>query len=59
VEDPKNRLLAGSFAIAQLESEHGRAPDARAALRVYLARHPHGRPTREGGDRSNRLSPVE
>src|SRR6185369_12867785 len=31
------------FAIAQLQSEHGRANDARAALRTYIGRYPRGR----------------
>src|SRR5205823_2150626 len=39
------------FAIAQLESEHGRSNDARAALRAYVGRYPRGRFVREVSDR--------
>ena len=39
------------FAIAQLESEHGRPTDARATLQRYLARYPHGRFAKEAADR--------
>ena len=39
------------FAIAQLESEHGGAADARATLQRYLARYPHGRFAKEAADR--------
>jgi ferric-dicitrate binding protein FerR (iron transport regulator) len=39
------------YAIAQLESEHGRPAAARAGLERYLARYPHGRFAREATDR--------
>jgi ferric-dicitrate binding protein FerR (iron transport regulator) len=39
------------FAVAQLESEHGRPGDARATLQRYLARYPHGRFAKEAADR--------
>ena len=39
------------YAVAQLESEHGRAAGARAGLQRYLNRYPHGRFAREAGDR--------
>jgi ferric-dicitrate binding protein FerR (iron transport regulator) len=39
------------YAIAQLESEHGRAPAARAGLERYLARYPHGRFAHEATSR--------
>jgi tetratricopeptide (TPR) repeat protein len=47
------------YAIAQLESEHGRPGDARATLQRYLARYPHGRFAREATDRLARLSPPQ
>ena len=39
------------YAVAQLESEHGRPAAARAGLESYLARYPHGRFAREATDR--------
>jgi ferric-dicitrate binding protein FerR (iron transport regulator) len=45
------------YAVAQLESEHGRPSEAQAALRGYLARYPHGRFAREAGARLARLAP--
>jgi anti-sigma factor RsiW len=45
------------FAIAQLESEHGRTDDARATLQRYLARYPHGRFAREAEARLATMSP--
>jgi FecR protein/Tetratricopeptide repeat len=39
------------YAIAQLESEHGRPGDARSTLQRYLTRYPHGRFAREAADR--------
>jgi ferric-dicitrate binding protein FerR (iron transport regulator) len=39
------------YAVAQLESEHGRPGDARTTLQRYLARYPHGRFAREAADR--------
>jgi len=39
------------FAIAQLDSEHGRPAEARASLQRYLARYPHGRFARQAADR--------
>ncbi len=39
------------YAVAQLESEHGRAAAARAGLQRYLDRYPHGRFAREANDR--------
>jgi ferric-dicitrate binding protein FerR (iron transport regulator) len=39
------------FAIAQLESEHGRPGDARTTLQRYLTRYPHGRFAKEAADR--------
>jgi ferric-dicitrate binding protein FerR (iron transport regulator) len=39
------------YAIAQLESEHGRPAEARAGLERYLAQYPHGRFAREATDR--------
>lgn len=44
------------FAIAQLDSEHGRTTDARDALQRYLDRYPHGRFSREAALRLARLS---
>jgi ferric-dicitrate binding protein FerR (iron transport regulator) len=43
------------YAVAQLESEHGRPGDARATLQRYLARYPHGRFAKEATDRLARL----
>jgi ferric-dicitrate binding protein FerR (iron transport regulator) len=45
------------FAVAQLESEHGRPADARATLQRYLARYPHGRFAKEAADRLATMSP--
>lgn len=45
------------YAVAQLESEHGRPDEARAALHRYLARYPRGRFAREAGARLARLAP--
>jgi ferric-dicitrate binding protein FerR (iron transport regulator) len=45
------------FAVAQLETEHGRAADARATLQRYLARYPHGRFAKEAADRLAAMSP--
>jgi ferric-dicitrate binding protein FerR (iron transport regulator) len=39
------------YAIAQLESEHGRPAAARAGLERYLTQYPHGRFAREATDR--------
>jgi ferric-dicitrate binding protein FerR (iron transport regulator) len=39
------------YAVAQLESEHGRASAARAGLQRYLERYPRGRFAREANDR--------
>jgi ferric-dicitrate binding protein FerR (iron transport regulator) len=43
------------FAIAQLESEHGRPGDARTTLQRYLARYPDGRFAKEAADRLARV----
>jgi hypothetical protein len=43
------------YAVAQLESEHGRPADARAAFARYLDRYPHGRFAKEANDRLARL----
>ena len=47
------------FTIAQLQCEHGPGGEARAALRAYLTRYPHGRYAREAGERLARLSSVD
>jgi hypothetical protein len=47
------------FAVAQLETEHGRPDDARATLQRYLARYPHGRFAREAADRLAAISPQQ
>ena len=47
------------YAVAQLESEHGRPAEARATLQRYLARYPHGRFAKEAADRLARLSPPQ
>jgi len=47
------------YAVAQLESEHGRPADARATLQRYLGRYPHGRFAKEAADRLARLSPPQ
>jgi TolA-binding protein len=47
------------FTVAQLEGEHGRPADTRAALRAYVSRYPHGRFAREVGDRLSRLSSAD
>ena len=47
------------YAVAQLESEHGRPADARATLQRYLGRYPHGRFAQEATDRLARLSPPQ
>jgi ferric-dicitrate binding protein FerR (iron transport regulator) len=47
------------FAIAQLQSEHGSASEARAALRTYIGRYPRGRFVHEASERLNRLSPLD
>jgi ferric-dicitrate binding protein FerR (iron transport regulator) len=47
------------FTVAQLEGEHGRPSDTRAALRAYVSRYPHGRFAREVGDRLSRLSSAD
>jgi len=47
------------FAIAQLQSEHGSAAEARAALRTYIGRYPRGRFVHEASDRLNRLSSLD
>ena len=45
------------FAIAQLESEHGRPGEARVTLQRYLTRYPHGRFAKEAADRLAAPSP--
>jgi len=47
------------YAVAQLESEHGRPVEARASLEAYLARYPHGRFAKEAADRLARLTPPQ
>ena len=47
------------YAVAQLESEHGRPVEARASLQAYLARYPHGRFAKEAADRLARISPPQ
>ncbi len=47
------------YAVAQLESEHGRPVEARASLDAYLARYPHGRFAKEAADRLARISPPQ
>ena len=47
------------FAIAQLQSEHGSASEARAALRTYIGRYPRGRFVHEASERLNRLSSLD
>jgi ferric-dicitrate binding protein FerR (iron transport regulator) len=47
------------YAVAQLESEHGRVAEARATLERYLARYPQGRFAREAEGRLARLAPPE
>ena len=47
------------YAVAQLESEHGRPAEARTALQAYLARYPHGRFAKEAADRLARISPPQ
>jgi ferric-dicitrate binding protein FerR (iron transport regulator) len=47
------------YAIAQLESEHGRPAEARATLQRYLARYPNGRFAKEATGRLARLSPPQ
>ena len=47
---------SAAFAIAELESEHGRSAEARAALQGYLARYPRGRFVREAALRLDQLS---
>ena len=54
-----NQAESAEFAIAQLDSEHGKRADARAALRGYLDRYPHGRFAREAADRLTRLTPRD
>ncbi|HLK89179.1 MAG TPA: FecR domain-containing protein [Polyangia bacterium] len=44
------------YAVAQLESEHGRQAEARAGLARYLAHYPHGRFAREANDRLTGLT---
>jgi outer membrane protein assembly factor BamD (BamD/ComL family) len=50
---------SAAFAIAELESEHGRSAEARAALQGYLARYPRGRFVREAALRLDQLSSRE
>ena len=50
---------SSAFAIAELESEHGRTLEARAALQGYLTRYPHGRFVREATLRLGQLSSHE
>jgi len=47
------------FTVAQLESEHGRLAETRAALRAYVSRYPRGRFAREVGDRLSRLASAD
>jgi len=44
------------YAIAQLESEHGRPAEARATLQRYLDRYPRGRFAKEASERLARLA---
>jgi ferric-dicitrate binding protein FerR (iron transport regulator) len=44
------------FAVAQLQSEHGRPAEARATLQRYLSRYPRGRFAKEASDRLAGLS---
>jgi ferric-dicitrate binding protein FerR (iron transport regulator) len=46
------------YAIAQLESEHGRPGDARASLVRYLERYPRGRFAKQAADRLAGLPPI-
>jgi ferric-dicitrate binding protein FerR (iron transport regulator) len=45
------------YAIAQLESEHGRPAEARVTLQRYLDRYPRGRFAKEATERLARLAP--
>jgi len=47
------------FAIAQLQSEHGSASEARAALRTYIGRYPRGKFVHEASERLNRLPSLD
>jgi len=47
------------YAVAQLDSEHGKPGEARASLQAYLARYPHGRFAKEAADRLARISPPQ